>query len=326
MLEKNFHKTQLIFWLCYISYGLLYQYIAYPGTKAPIAAIFFHYASYMSFFYGLYFGTQRFISLGKCMPAILFIYFVFGLASFIMIQYTKYYLFYGVKNFVPQYYLLQIGELFLVGTFAFFFSIYEYTQQLNYKILSSLQLNNNKTLLLNARKQGKEKVVKCLDKILKDTSDYTISPMLLDFKELVNFLLNNTHKALIPVTEEIENLKRYLNLYHLRFDNRKLFNLNISGQPNQLAIPHKTILTLVENCIKHGDLRVPVSIDILFETESFKVKVRNKIKKTTFPFKSTNIGLENLKTRLQLHLGDRHSFEVYEDGGWFEVVVGVWEQ
>jgi LytS/YehU family sensor histidine kinase len=70
---------------------------------------------------------------------------------------------------------------------------------------------------------------------------------------------------------------------------------------------------------------MPVTIDVNSQDSSLEIKVKNRISNQPSLIPSTNIGIDNLKTRFQLHLQNKHRFEIRNENGWYEVVVLVGE-
>jgi hypothetical protein len=324
LLRKIYNSQKhILFWVIYIGYSHVYQAIAYPNDTYPWTAWLLHYSSFIVVFYFSYFSSTKFFNNKKHLNFLTISYFLAGILLIFGLQTIKYYYIFGQKTFYFGNYILLFGEVFLIITFAIFFSLIEFTEKLNLAMVTNLKTKNEKALLLNKSKRKKELLIRNLETIVIDNEAEEMTPELEEFRLLVDFLLNSTHKALIPIALEIENLKRYIHLYQMRSGNSNLFQLNITGEITELQIPHKTILTLIENAIKHGDLDSQVFINISFNTKQVKIQVRNQVKAKPNAIESTNIGLDNLKTRLKLHLRGRYSFEVIESGDWFEVVVLV---
>lgn len=283
-----------------------------------------HYFSFFVLFYFSYFSAKLYFKNKGQIHFYILLYFLAGLLSFLGIQWAKYYFIFGLKIFNITYYLIELGEIFLIITFALFFTLIEYTKNLNYSIFYKLKLKNEKTLLFNRARRNKEVLINYLNKIVTETEASEIFENLKEFRDLVNFLINSTHKSLIPIALEMENLMRYVHLYKLRSGQSDTFVVKVVGNISDWQIPHKTILTLVENSIKHGDLNEPVNVKIEFEPSILKISLRNKIRKRPQIIISNNIGLKNLRDRFQLHLGGRHRIVVDDSDGWFEVCVWVW--
>jgi two-component system, LytTR family, sensor kinase len=325
-LLKNIYNRQrhIIFWVIYIGYAEIYQKIVYPNDAYPILAWVLQYVSYIILFYFTYAATFQYLKNKKRLNFWPFLFIILGFFAVFGFQIIKDYYVLGNKSLIISYYYMLFGEIFFINTFAVFFALFEFTEQLNLLIYKNLHDKNEKTLLYNRAKRNKGRLIKILDNIIAENKTLEIKEDLTKFRDLVNFLINSTHKALISIVIEIENVQKYLDLYHLRIGKDEIFKVNIIGEPTDWQIPHKTILTLIENTIKHGDLNLPIFINIYFEPSELKIQMRNKKKTIPDHFLSSNIGLKNLKARFKLHLPNRHTIEIIEDGCWFEVWVLVY--
>lgn len=75
------------------------------------------------------------------------------------------------------------------------------------------------------------------------------------FARLIRLVMNNSRENEISITEEIKWLQIYVELEQLRFDNRFVFELDLSGvddEEQELKIPSMIIQPIVENAIWHG--------------------------------------------------------------------------
>lgn len=74
------------------------------------------------------------------------------------------------------------------------------------------------------------------------------------FSKLIRGILNNTVENKIKLSEEIEQLKYYINLEQLRFEDRFIFILNVDTALNtdEIEIPSLLIQPYIENAILHG--------------------------------------------------------------------------
>jgi tetratricopeptide (TPR) repeat protein len=81
----------------------------------------------------------------------------------------------------------------------------------------------------------------------------TASQYLVDFARLTRSILQNTRKSLIPLDEEIDNLKHYLRLEELRFSDK--FEVDFQEHitfPEAIQIPPMLTQPFIENAIIHG--------------------------------------------------------------------------
>lgn len=126
--------------------------------------------------------------------------------------------------------------------------------------------------------------------------------------------LNNSAKLTIPLREEIDQCRDYLKMEKIRFEDRLEYEINIAEEINHCALPPLSILTLVENAIKHGLIdSLPggkITIDCRKEKDHIVTTVANdgKLKNKS----KTGIGIENLKKQFAILYPQNFTFSIYE--------------
>lgn len=130
---------------------------------------------------------------------------------------------------------------------------------------------------------------------------------------------------LVDVNDELKLVEDYLKLEKTRFEERLDYNIVNSCKSNWY-IPPFCIQTLVENGIKHGisklkeggaiHIRISGNKDIL-KVEVENTGVLNKSKS------ETQIGLTNIKRRLDLHFGENAKFDIKEKDNSVVVVIEI---
>jgi LytS/YehU family sensor histidine kinase len=115
----------------------------------------------------------------------------------------------------------------------------------------------------------------------------------------VSTFLRNTmdEKALIPLSDEVRNVRDYVELENIRFSG--LIHLHIDEPMPKINVPKFSIQLLVENAIKHGFIAPKVlHISLSYDMSENKLILQNdgKAMKST----SFGTGLTNLSQRLKL--------------------------
>lgn len=89
--------------------------------------------------------------------------------------------------------------------------------------------------------------------VLKNDTDKAIN-YLAKFSQLMRFILSNSREAYIPVKNEVEAVKHYLDIEKLRFDDKFDYQINIDHSIDQefTEIPPMIIQPYIENAIIHG--------------------------------------------------------------------------
>jgi hypothetical protein len=145
------------------------------------------------------------------------------------------------------------------------------------------------------------------------------SDAVLLLSDLMRYTLNYEKRDVVPLSEEIEVVEKYLQLEKIRFGKKLNAELDISDATLDLKIPPIIVQTLVENAIKHGlkDSTEGVFIKINSQlTNNFlTINVINsgRLKKgdpSVYEQKNGGIGVENTRRRLQMIYGERATFDL----------------
>jgi len=135
--------------------------------------------------------------------------------------------------------------------------------------------------------------------------------------QLSNILRNTLmmHKnKYIKLEEELILVKDYLELEHIRFEERLNFNFSIDPNTLSLNVPPMMIQTLVENGIKHGIGKYPegghISINALKTETGFEIEIINTGQLMLQTKSDSGVGVENTTNRLELLFGKKASFSL----------------
>ncbi|MTH16254.1 histidine kinase [Flavobacterium sp. LC2016-01] len=133
--------------------------------------------------------------------------------------------------------------------------------------------------------------------------------------ELLRSSLNSNIEKVIPLSDEINLVKDYLELEKIRFEERLQIKIETNEEELAYLILPFSIQTLVENGIKHGIEKRKnggfITVKVEAENNFMKITVQNS-GKLTEAVKDSGIGLKNLKERLLLQYNGNASFEIKE--------------
>lgn len=140
------------------------------------------------------------------------------------------------------------------------------------------------------------------------------------FISMMRYVHNSSQKDSIPLSEEIDYIKQYVELQSLRLNEMTTVSLSIKVDNNNLAIPPMLLITFVENCFKHGVSSVEkskIDISIVENGDKIRLTTSNRI----FPHKKIgeHLGIENCRKRLGLIYPSRHSLDINNDDNIFKV-------
>ena len=131
----------------------------------------------------------------------------------------------------------------------------------------------------------------------------------------MRYALDNSdeNNGKIQLQKELDQLQRVIDIQQMRFSDRKQIRLNIDGDIKDQKIPPLSLITIVENSFKYGDLNDPVhplEINICVTDEMVSVDLKNKKRKNTSEILSNNIGINNLKQRLDYSFAGKYQLDI----------------
>lgn len=132
---------------------------------------------------------------------------------------------------------------------------------------------------------------------------------------ILRYSLKMERAESIPLGEEIETVKDYLDLEKIRFEERLKYELNVEKAASFIEIPPMMIQTLVENGIKHGISKIKsggeINVNSKVENSQLLIEIRNNGHLEDDALKnSKGFGINNTKHRLNLLFGERASFSL----------------
>ncbi len=118
--------------------------------------------------------------------------------------------------------------------------------------------------------------------------------------KVYRYVLEQKNKDLIPLDEELNFARTYMELLKMRFEDAVQFDIpERSGNPEFKIVP-LSLQILLENAVKHNVISTedPLRIKI-YESDGLFI-IENKINKKNTLEKSTKVGLQNIKDRYKL--------------------------
>lgn len=152
-----------------------------------------------------------------------------------------------------------------------------------------------------------------------------ISNMVLTLSSMLRYSI--TDNDIVPLAAEIKHVKDYLTLQKARFDERLSYNINVENNIGDLLLPKISIMSLVENSIKHGmettldkiqvdiyvKLRQGYLIVIVNDSGAGMSKEKLEYVKKQISLegdRGQSIGLSNLASRLKILYDNLASIEI----------------
>ena len=151
---------------------------------------------------------------------------------------------------------------------------------------------------------------------------------LITLSELMRYMLYDTQGKKMPLATEIRYLNSYIGLQKLRFGNDVSVECSIDAGPPDSAyvIEPMLLIPFVENAFKHGVGAVEqpqIIVQLEVKEGWMHFEVRNTYDETMSAGKEENsgLGLNNVRTRLQLLYPRDHTLLVRREQQWFQIVL-----
>jgi sensor histidine kinase YesM len=130
------------------------------------------------------------------------------------------------------------------------------------------------------------------------------------------------------VQKELDNLHLLIEINNLRFAYSKVIEYVIKGEVTNQMLPPLSMITIVENAFKYGDLkdaRHPLKIRVELKPGQVYFYCRNKVRKNNLELSSHNIGMTNLCKRLDVAFKGKYIMNACDDKDFytFELTVNT---
>ncbi|HVQ13901.1 MAG TPA: histidine kinase, partial [Vicinamibacterales bacterium] len=140
--------------------------------------------------------------------------------------------------------------------------------------------------------------------------------MLVQLSDLLRLTLDRIGTQQVPLTDEVDFLKKYLEIERTRFGDRLIVNIDIDPEVLDAPVPNLILQPLVENSLRHGvGPRIGVGkIDVTANHADglLTMTVRDNgvgLSPDKLHAFHSGVGLSNTRSRLENLYGDRHRFE-----------------
>jgi sensor histidine kinase YesM len=155
--------------------------------------------------------------------------------------------------------------------------------------------------------------------------------MLVQLSDLLRLTLDRIGTQQVPLKDEVDFLKKYLEIEQTRFGDRLIVNIDIDPEVLDAPVPNLILQPLVENALRHGigprigvgrvDVTASQSDGLLTMTVRDNGVGLSQDKLNAF---HSGVGLSNTRSRLENLYGSRHRFEFQTPpGGGLLVTIGI---
>lgn len=331
-LLENRWVNHTLFWLFIITFFTLLPSLSY---RYP----FFWLLSYNMIFvpvdmaatyFTLYYLLPRYLIKGK--PVLFFLGFlILSVLVFLYSLFVRYYLepawgFYFQHPHWLREYIDSVTMLFFIVGIATVikFIRHYYLLQLEKLELEKINLQGElKVLKSQVTPHFLFNVLNNIDELVYQDPEKA-SNAIGRFSNLLRSMLGEMTHDLVPLAQEIQHIKDYVELMRLGFRSPEFIRFSVEGDPEGIMVAPMLFTPLVENTFKHSDKKSKspgITFDFRIRKETVEFSTCNA--KKTKPVTGTNsgTGLNNLKKRLNLTYPNKHILDIRDDRNHFNVLM-----
>lgn len=166
---------------------------------------------------------------------------------------------------------------------------------------------------------------------------YNMSMMIKNLSDLFRYNLNASH-SVVCISDEIDNLKKYLALQQIRFSDRYSVEWHVDPNTLQCECLRLVLQPIAENAIIHGFKNIfnggILRIETFFQNDNLCIAISNNgelIKEKTLQqinqalreetlyqlkLRTEKIGIYNVNTRIKLYFGDTYGLDYIVKNGF----------
>ena len=152
------------------------------------------------------------------------------------------------------------------------------------------------------------------------------SDLLIKLSVQMRYMLYDSNTDKIEFASEVEFIKDYIALQKMRMKNQQAVEFLVNGDYKGVLVPPMLFIPFIENDFKHcskPDLDKAISISIFADKTNLRFHSKNIFDRDNIAKndKIGGVGLELVKKRLELLYPGKHSLEISDDNGFFEVSI-----
>lgn len=231
------------------------------------------------------------------------------------------------------FFLNNVGWRFLVGILFYFLIIAFYYLIIFYNNFHEKTLRENE--LKNLVTQAELKSLKfqinphfIFNSLNSMSALTTIDPvkarnMILKLAEFLRYTLVNNDQQKNKLSEELNNIKLYLEIEKVRFEDKFDFVDETSPGCKDALVPNMILQPLFENAIKHAVYESLEKVILKFKCSAkddfLHISLENNFDSLNANTKGSGIGLKNITERLKLIYGLNNLMNVEKSDGIFKV-------
>lgn len=136
---------------------------------------------------------------------------------------------------------------------------------------------------------------------------------ILDLSVLMRYIVSEGQEDKVSLKTELNHLEKYISLQKIRLTDETTINFKLKGDIDSVKIAPLILIVFVENAFKYGvstEEKTTISVDIKLVEDILFFEVENNKPALSIDQVNTEIGLTNVKNRLNLIYKEKHTLTI----------------
>jgi len=160
-----------------------------------------------------------------------------------------------------------------------------------------------------------------IDSMIKKNPDCA-SQSIVELSDMMRYMIYEANIEKVPLKKELDYIDNFLHLQKLQYGNQELVEYTLSGEPEQIEVAPMLFIPFVENAFKHctnKEIKQAIRFSFVFDAREIRFEALNIADKTQAisKDKTSGIGLDTVKRRLEILYPNRHDLEIQEKNDLF---------
>lgn len=221
--------------------------------------------------------------------------------------------------------------IFKIGLFSLIFStlLFFADQWLeNQKMIETLEYERQSSELKILREQiNPHFFFNALNSIysLAITQSKDTPKVILILSDIMRYILNENKGQKSNLSDEIDNIKKYIEIQSIRFNRFNNISSHFSGEFSRNKIEPLLLLTFIENAFKYADFtKGPIEIDVQVIDNRLSFRIMNFFDNKHIDLGNGNkMGIKNTQQKLDLLYPNQYDLEINESDSVFEIKLHI---
>lgn len=148
----------------------------------------------------------------------------------------------------------------------------------------------------------------------------TTPTAVLNLADLMRYMLYETNKEKVRLTDELSYIESYIELQKLRLTENNKVLYEVEGNPHGISIPPLLFICFIENAFKHGvttSRGSEISIKFSISDNEIRMLAVNDINPQATKDDRSGLGIDNTLKRIKLYFPESYKLATYAENNKF---------